>query len=288
MRRAMNVRAPRHTSRHRRARHNLYGTCVACAVAACAALLAFSVRPALAGDPSSRTLVAVSDEWAPRIMPGPDGSADGICPMVLRQMAEDLGLEVEFGFMPKPRRQMAFRRGEINVVPCVSPVWEGVLSDVAVHSEPFMMATEMVLMPAGTKGAFRSVRDFAGMRMGTIGGYVYHDGFDEAFEKGMLRREDAYTVTQNLQKLRAGRIDAMIVDDYEAAYWMHKAGLSESDFRVAYVFADPAPITVMLHASLREYLPRINASLARMRANGILRALFAEYGPQKLATHLSR
>lgn len=260
----------------------------ACAVAACAVLLALSVRPTLAGGPSPQMLVAVSDEWAPRIMSGPDGSADGICPMVMRQVAEDLGLEVEFSFMPKPRRQMAFRRGEINVVPCVSPVWEGVLSDVAVYSQPFMVATEMVLMPAGTKGVFRSVRDFVGLRMGTIGGYVYHDGFDSAFERGVLRREDAYTVTQNLQKLRAGRIDAMIVDDYEAAYWIHKAGLSETDFRVAYVFADPAPISVMLHASLREFLPKVNASLARMRTNGVLRALFAEYGPQKLAAHGTR
>lgn len=288
MRRGMSVRTTHRIPHYRRAQHDLYVLCAACAAVACAVLLAYSVRPALADGPSPQTLVAVSDEWAPRIMPGPDGSADGICPMVLRQVAEDMGLEVEFGFMPKPRRQMAFRRGEINVVPCVSPMWEGVLSDVAVHSEPFMMATEMVLVPAGTKGVFRTVRDFAGMRMGTIGGYVYHDGFDEAFETGMLRREDAYTVHQNLQKMRAGRIDAMIVDDYEAAYWMHKAGWAETDFRVAYVFADPAPITVMLHASLREFLPRINASLARMRTNGTLRALFAEYGPQKLAAHLAR
>ena len=285
MRRGMSVRTTRHTPRTRCALCVLYA---ACAVASCAALLALSVRPVLAGGPSPRTLVAVSDEWAPRIMSGPDGSPEGICPMVLRQVAQDLGLELEFGFMPKPRRQMAFRRGEINVVPCVSPVWEGVLADVAVHSEPFMMSTEMVVVPAGTKGVFHSVRDFAGMRLGTIGGYVYHDGFDEAFEKGMLRREDAYTVPQNLQKLRAGRIDAMIVDDYEAAYWMHKAGWSETDFRVAYVFAAPAPITVMLHASLRDFLPQVNASLARMRANGALRALFAEYGPQKLAAHLTR
>lgn len=259
-----------------------------CAMAACAAVLALAVRPALAGGPSPQTLVAVSDEWAPRIMAGPDGSAEGICPMVLRQVAEDLGLGVEFGFMPKPRRQMAFRRGEINVVPCVSPMWEELLSDVAVHSEPFMMSTEVVLMSAGAKGVFRSVRDFAGLRVGTIGGYVYHDGFDEAFETGLLRREDAYTLPQNLQKLRAGRIDAMIVDDYEAAYWMHEAGWSEGDVRVAYVFTDPAPITVMLHASLREFLPKVNASLARMRSNGTLRALFAEYGPRKLAAHLTR
>ncbi len=258
------------------------------AMAACAALLVFFVRPALAGGPAPQMLVAVSDEWAPRIMPGPDGSADGICTMVMRQVAEDLGLEVEFGFMPKPRRQMAFRRGEINVVPCVSPVWEGVLADVAVYSQPFMVATEMVLMPATRQGVFRTAHDFAGLRIGTIGGYVYHDGFDSAFERGLLRREDAYTVLQNLQKLRAGRIDAIIVDDYEAAYWMHKAGLSETDFRVAYVFADPAPISVMLHASLREFLPKVNASLARMRTNGVLRALFTAYGPQKLAAHRSR
>ncbi|NHZ48685.1 amino acid ABC transporter substrate-binding protein [Desulfovibrio sp. XJ01] len=292
MRRAMSVRTTHHIiSRVRRVWRvwrDLCALCMACAVVSCAALLACGVRPALAGDPSPRTLVAVSDEWAPRIMAGPDGSAEGICSMVLRQVAEDLGLDVAFGFMPKPRRQAAFRRGEINVVPCASPMWEGVLADVAVYSEPFMMATEMVVVPAGTKGVFRSVRDFAGMRVGTIGGYVYHDGFDEAFEAGMLRREDAYAVTQNLQKLRVGRIDAMIVDDYEAAYWMHKAGWSESDFRVAYVFADPAPITVMLHASLRDFLPQVNASLARMRANGTLRALFAEYGPQKLAAHLTR
>lgn len=287
MRKGMSVRTIRHHL-FQRAPLALRALCALCAVAACVALLAYAVRPALAGGPLPQTLVAVSDEWAPRIMAGPDGFAEGICPMVLRQVADDLGLEVEFGFMPKPRRQMAFRRGEINVVPCASPVWEGVLADVAVYSEPFMMATEMVLVPAGTKGVFRSVRDFAGLRVGTIGGYVYHDGFDEAFETGMLRREDAYTVTQNLQKLRAGRIDAMIVDDYESAYWMHKSGWSESDFRVAYVFADPAPITVMLHASLREFLPGVNASLARMRANGTLRALFAEYGPQKLAAHLTR
>lgn len=291
MRRGMSVRTIHHAPpapRPSRVRCSLRVLHAACAVAACTALLAFSVRPVLAGGPSPQTLVAVSDEWAPRIMSGPDGSADGICPMVLRQVAEDLGLDVDFGFMPKPRRQAAFRRGEINVVPCASPVWEGVLSDVAVYSEPFMMSTEMVLVSAGTTGVFRSVRDFAGRRFGTIGGYVYHDGFDEAFESGMLRREDAYTVTQNLQKLRAGRIDAMIVDDYEAAYWMHRAGWSETDFRVAYVFADPAPITLMLHASLRDFLPRVNASLARMRANGTLRALFAEYGPQKLAAHLTR
>lgn len=284
MRRGMSVRTTHQIPRGRCIACVVYA---ACAVAACAVLLAFFVRPALAGGPLPQVLVAVSDEWAPRIMSGPDGSADGICPMVMRQVAEDLGLEVEFGFMPKPRRQMAFRKGEINVVPCVSPVWEGVLADVAVYSQPFMVATEMVLMPAGTKGVFRSAHDFAGKRIGTIGGYVYHDGFDNAFERGVLRREDAYTVTQNLHKLRAGRIDAMIVDDYEAAYWIHKAGLAEADFRVAYVFADPAPISVMLHASLREFLPKVNASLARMRSNGVLRALFAEYGPQKLATYRS-
>ncbi|HCG04785.1 MAG TPA: ABC transporter substrate-binding protein [Desulfovibrio sp.] len=267
------------------ARRALCVLLVLCAVSAC---MAAFVRPAHAEGASSRTLVAVSDEWAPRIMAGPDGAAEGICPMVMRKVAEDLGLDVEFGFMPKARRQMAFRRGEINVVPCASPVWEGVLSDVAVYSEPFMMATEMVLVPVGTKGMFRSASDFAGWRMGTIGGYVYPDGFDAAFVQGMVRREDAYTVTQNLQKLLAGRIDAMIVDDYEAAYWIHKGGWSEGDFRVAYVFADPAPISVMLHASLREHLPRVNASLARMRSNGTLRALFAEYGPQKLAAHLTR
>lgn len=285
MRRGMRVRTNHLT---RRAPCALFALCAVLACMAAAVRPMHAEGPAHAGGKAARRLVAVSDEWAPRIMAGPDGAAEGICPMVLRQVAEDLGADVDFGFMPKARRQMAFRRGEINVVPCASPVWEGVLSDVAVYSEPFMMATEMVLVSAGTTGVFRSVRDFDGQRMGTIGGYVYHDGFDAAFERGTLRREDAYTVTQNLQKLLAGRIDAMIVDDYEASYWIHKGGWSEGDFRVAYVFADPAPISVMLHASLRDQLPRVNASLARMRSNGTLRALFAEYGPQKLAAHLTR
>ena len=84
------------------------------------------------------------------------------------------------------------------------------------YSDAILEEKLMVFVRSGTEFAFNGLEDLRGLVVGVNSGWSYGQAFDDARAEGMFTAEEAKSDTENLMKLRAGEIDAAIVDSLAA------------------------------------------------------------------------
>lgn len=203
------------------------------------------------------------------------GTPQGMCMEVALHVARELGRHPTVVERSKPRFLLEFERGSADMLPCSSAEWMSPVRDHVVFSKPILEMENVVL---ARKGAVRRPGGpdcVAGCRVGTLPGYVYADGFDDAFAHGNMQREDTPGTDLMLRKLSAGRLDAAIVNILEARYWGERLNLPRDAFEVVYTFKRKVPVSLVLHRRYAHLLPQVDAILDRMRRDGTLHRVMA-------------
>lgn len=224
---------------------------------------------------SANTLNIATCNWQPwQIVE--DGRLKGITIDILQELAMRTGYTMKIRPLPQKRMMFEFETGKIDMEPAVSPFWRELHKDISVYTTPYYTTGDVILVrkESGIKGS--SVQAFRGLTLGCGLGYYYPEGFQEAFVKGDIRREDNPVSDKNLLKLAYKRIDGIIVDKIQARYILKKNSLHPDDFAIAYEFK-PSELSLRLHRNRQDLLPILNNALERMKADGIINRIVASY-----------
>lgn len=203
------------------------------------------------------------------------GTPQGLCMDVALHVARELGMHPTVVERSKPRFLLEFERGSVDMLTCSSAEWMSPVRDHVVFSQPILEMENVVLTRRGAVRRPGGPDCVAGCRVGTLPGYVYADGFDEAFARGDMQREDTPGTDLMLRKLSAGRLDATIVNILEARYWEMRLGLPGDTFEVVYTFKRKVPVSLVLHRRYAHLLSRVDAIIDRMRRDGTLHRVLA-------------
>lgn len=230
----------------------------------------------LAGSLYAETLSGGVSDWRPWTWQN-DDEATGILVDIFTTAVKRAGHEPEVRAMPHKRRNEIEWGRSLHAELGVLPEWREKYADVSVYTIPFVKTQDVILTKKGTMEHADSVEDFYGKRLGATLGYFYIDGFSEAFESGNIIRDDSPEGPSLMRKLARGRIDAAILDQHEARYWIKNLNMNPDDFELVYTFSLVSNLRMRLYKGKEYLLPELNAALQTMLDDGTIREIIESY-----------
>jgi ABC-type amino acid transport substrate-binding protein len=225
----------------------------------------------------AQTLIVGIPEWKPWQITNGEHPR-GITIDILKELAERTGYALDIKPLPHKRMLVEFKTGQITAEPSVDPLWRQDQQDISVYTAPYCTTCDIILVRKGSGIKGTSVMDFKGLSIGCGLGYYYPEGFQEAFARGEINREDTPMGEKNLMKLALNRIDGAILDKIQANYMFNVSGMNPDDFEISYEF-QPSKLSLRLHKSKRNLLPTLDEAIARMKADGRVARIVSEYIP---------
>lgn len=135
-------------------------------------------------------------------------------------LAAELGRQVHFKVVPTRRTRLLLQSGQADLLCFYAPVW---LNEAELPAQRrFLWSHELVLdrdvlLQARKAKPASSLDDLHGLRIGTVHGYVY-PALQPLQDAGLIERDDTHSIEANLAKLRAGRLDAAVVNEVNFRY----------------------------------------------------------------------
>jgi polar amino acid transport system substrate-binding protein len=131
-------------------------------------------------------------------------------------LAIQMGRKAHFVLLPRKRLIHALEQGSADVICNYLPVW---LPGDFDWSTPFIPNAELLISDLQARKP-SVLGGFANVRIGTVLGYVYPE-LNEALGLRFLR-DDAPSMHHNLLKMAAGRVQHMVINQFELEYLQRK------------------------------------------------------------------
>ncbi|MBH3425598.1 MULTISPECIES: substrate-binding periplasmic protein [Pseudomonas] len=203
---------------------------------------------------------AISDSWAmPLVQIERDQPTQGILYDLMLSLATQVGHPARFQVLARARIAPAMKNGEVDVRCYVAQAWLNDLSGDYVWSIPLLVQRN-VLVSAHVPPLSVIVDKLSTQNIGTVLNYSYPT-LEPFFAKGQLKRDDARSEAQVLQKLVAGRFKYAVTNEWALERFnqqlplgrrLHVVAVVEEQSLGCYVRNDPAlPVQRILRTLLR-------------------------------------
>lgn len=205
-----------------------------------------------------------------------DGAAAGIYPALIAEIFHRLGEPVDLEPVPWLRAQALVEIGAAGIGGLYKTKERVAKYD---FSDALFDEQLNVYVRAGAGFDFAGIDSLIGKRIGVLRGWSYGQEFDDAVHAGRLQVEATVTDLQNIDKLRAARLDALIATRQSADLTL--AALHLPDLIVPLdkpLLVSTAYIAFNKRAGKLALIGRINAELVAMRADGSYARIVAAAG----------
>jgi polar amino acid transport system substrate-binding protein len=187
-------------------------------------------------------------------------------------VARELNIKVEYKISTPNRIKVEVKDGTIHVLPIFNPAWTPSPNDFNWTSVLFP-ETNIFVTSKARPLAIKGFDDLKGKRIGTIQGY-YYPTLDPYFKKGDMVRDDAGSLQQNFDKLKAGRIDALIDSNVILSYKLKSLG---ADFQASTFVAASQDIYFGLSKTLPVDGAKLLAAFEKIKKSGELDSILKKY-----------
>lgn len=230
----------------------------------------------------AETVVLAADEWCPYNC-SPNDPRPGYMIEIARKALESAGHQVKYVVMPWSRALAETRAGRIDGAVGAT---EAEYPSAVYPSVPLGLSGNALAMRPERAAGFRfeGVASLKTLKIGGAQNYSYDEGpideyFASAAASGMVELLSGSEIqSQNLRKLLAGRVDA-VIDDGNVL----RLAITEMQPRPEIVLVpvdEPGPLSIAFSEakpSSRQYADLITRTLAEMRKSGALAELLAHY-----------
>ena len=215
----------------------------------------------------TQTLVVGVDDAYPPYMYSVDGqSAQGLYPLLIRDIAEQAGIALQLQAWPWKRVLMHADKGML----AVGGLYKNPQRQQRYHFSDSLFEERLLLYVAkGSSLPFVIFEDLRGRLIGVNRGWSYGELFDQARSERLFRVQEAGDNRANLRILLRGSVDAIVADERAM-----EALLSEPEF-AGRVEALATPVAVnqafLAFAKTPEQQAlclRFNAALQAMKSDG--------------------
>ncbi len=193
----------------------------------------------------------------------------------LRDFFKEHNIKMKTRIVPWKRAMYELEIGKIDVIGAIFVTEKR--KEFAVYSIPHSTLYGVVIALRAKPIVFNSWEDLIGKRGGTVSGVSFGNKFD-TFLKENLEVEGVRTLDQNLDKLKAGRIDYILEYEFSARMELIKREDS-SQFMILpkLVSSEKCYLAFSKKSPYKKYLPSINEKLQQMRDDGSIQELFDTY-----------
>ena len=190
--------------------------------------------------------------------------APGILPEMVEAILIKANIKGENLLLPAKRTNFYLEKQQIDF-DIISPDWlneQQKQDDRFIYSDPILPIKEYVV----TRQSQPPILTLAGIEVGTVRGYYYHD--DQLFE-----RVDFASEKELLQALNLRRIEYIIIGDLPALYWSEQLGITFSFNQLH----SEGMLQLRLLAKHQGLLKRINQAIAQLKLSGEIEKIEQQY-----------
>ncbi|KAG1694757.1 L-cystine-binding protein FliY [Nymphon striatum] len=228
--------------------------------------------------------------WPPYQIVQEDSGISGIVHDVLKEVERRMDVDFHMIRLPQKRMLSYFRNGELDLEPAANPIWRSEYKDLSVYSIPYFQVQHVIYVSDSTDVKGDYISDFKDKTIGTRLGFNYDLTIGEAFNRELIKRKDSQQHDANLMLLKAGRIDGIIVDRRELKYWLKKLDYDDSQYKEAYNIGSSIDVSMRLHKSQANLLPKLNRTLTEMLNEGFVDKAIVKYtsktGDQRISQNI--
>ncbi|WP_147821468.1 substrate-binding periplasmic protein [Salidesulfovibrio onnuriiensis] len=237
-------------------------------------LLLLSPAPALAED-QTVTFALFARGWPPFEMME-DGEPRGMAYEIFKAILP-AGIRPALEVNPAPRKRLYSPSLPVySRLEC--PKWM-TRKKVYLWTEPVLTLNNVLYSPANRPLEYHGLESLEGKTIGCIKHYVY-PSIKPLFEAGKAKRYDVNSEQVLLRMLKAGRIDAAVMDSMVTEWIVgNMADVDPRDLHVAATPINKAQLRFAFNNApgWKKHLPEINARIATIKKNGTLKAILEQY-----------
>ncbi len=218
--------------------------------------------------------------WPPYQIYQGESEISGIVNDVFSEVQKRLGIDFTLIKLPQKRMLSYFRNGELDIESISSPAWRTKDKNISLYTIPYLKIQEVIAVNKSAKLGDNYVHDFKGKTIGTILGYNYDNTLGKAFDEKVITRKDSIRHDRNLLLLKAGRIDGVIVERQVNKYWINQLKHDPDEYKEAYDIGPSMDLSMRLHISQSDLLPKLNQTLSELINEGYIDKLIEKYTKQ--------
>ena len=190
-------------------------------------------------------------------------------------VGDALGVPVDYRLVPRKREEQSLDKGRVDIVCFSNPKWLKNTGGFA-WTAPVYADAVGVAVRTGDAARTASASDLAGRTVGTVGGYRYTGPVGGMLRDKKAIRRDAADPVENLDRLRAGEVDAVLVNHIKLDFLIRELGMADD---VAVVFDDgpPAELRCAVSKKASPESERIIEAFATLKAAGRFDAIRGRY-----------
>ncbi len=198
----------------------------------------------------------------------------GIMWDVMSLIADRLGYELIAEKVPRKRVDQMLLEGYIDATPRARE-WTDE-PEKFLFTNPVVDIEEVFFIPKDSELAYRTPEDMFSRTIVTHLGYIY-PALEPHFESGKIQRFDvARDRDMFLYVLHGNRFDAAVADRLVGKWFLRNEGLRDN-FRTSAKSISTFGFRIMLRKDWQGFADEFNRELARIRENGELDAILANY-----------
>lgn len=240
-------------------------------------LLALSAVMLMSGSVAAEEALlrfSIADAWAmPLVQIEDHQPTSGIIFDIMQSMAAQANLSAEYRVVPIQRVQRTLERGAIDVRCYAAQSWMPNLSGDYTWSLPLLIQRDL-LISTPDNATPRVPASLTNETIGTVLGYVYPT-LQNAFDNRQLRRDDARSEVQVLQKLQIHRYRYAIGNQWSLD-WFNRNLPDDQKLRGVAVI-DEQPVGCIVRNDTDIPAQRLMRILLRMRMSGEIDRIMSRY-----------
>ncbi len=221
------------------------------------------------------TFQAGSDTWTPFFMVSND-QFSGIGVDILTEISHRTGDKLNLQHLPNVRALSMFDNKEIDMIVIDSPLWndQEKLKDV-LFSDEVMSVQEYIYFLKDEYIEVETPEDLRGKVVNIFRGYSYPI-FEEAFNKGIVEKDEVRNELSPIRILVAKRCTAIFMDSIAFEYNASKLGYEKGIFKRGMQLSD-TELRIKIRKEKASILPRINKAIAEMKRDGAIDLIIKKY-----------
>ena len=202
-------------------------------------------------------------------------SIQGIMVDLITEIGKDAGFQVQIEPMQFSTLIASLTSNKIDIISAAMFV-TAARKEVIDFSEPFYTYGEGLLVPKSDSKAYTKQDDLKGEVVGAQVGTAFVDALKKS---GLFSEVKAYdAIPDILRDVNAGRLKAGFADYPILAYNLKQGGFPEARIVETYKPATVGSVGIGVRKGDTELLAKINASLAKLKANGTVEKILDKWG----------
>lgn len=206
-----------------------------------------------------------------------DGKGVGMVQEIMAEIVPD-GMVYQIQPDPAPRKLLYTSNIDTVYARLEAPGWMS-RKDDCLWSDPVISLSSVLYSSSTAPINYSGPESLAGLTVGCIKNYTY-PSLEKAFNDGVVRRYDVNSQNVLFRMVKAGRVDAIVVDGVEARWIIRELPeLKPGDFHVA---AKPVDVVQLRFAFSKSpgwehRMPEVNEKIRRIQRDGTLQRILAKY-----------